>query len=176
MFFLKNIYRAISHRWRRRSKNPSDATADNITMSTHLNSDHSKVKRNDSTKCEICHFWVVSPEKSKHHINISPGTIYPGLMVTSATLYNVMQFLNITIDIRNVCVFLAPFFSSLTTIVTYLLTKELKVMTLFAVKDIFSNINIKYLYYIHNFLWITKNMSFHWLRNTSKSCLGGHTS
>lgn len=54
------------------------------------------------------------------------GTIYPGLMVTSATLYNVMQFLNITIDIRNVCVFLAPFFSSLTTIVTYLLTKELK--------------------------------------------------
>ncbi|KAI5635838.1 oligosaccharyl transferase STT3 subunit domain-containing protein [Phthorimaea operculella] len=54
------------------------------------------------------------------------GTIYPGLMVTSAALYNVMQFLNITIDIRNVCVFLAPFFSSLTTIVTYLLTKELK--------------------------------------------------
>ncbi|KOB52231.1 Oligosaccharyl transferase, partial [Operophtera brumata] len=48
-------------------------------------------------------------------------------MVTSATLYNVMQYLNITIDIRNVCVFLAPFFSSLTTIVTYLLTKELKV-------------------------------------------------
>lgn len=54
------------------------------------------------------------------------GTIYPGLMVTSATLYNIMQFLNITIDIRNICVFLAPFFSSLTTIVTYLLTKELK--------------------------------------------------
>ncbi|XP_050684632.1 dolichyl-diphosphooligosaccharide--protein glycosyltransferase subunit STT3A [Leptidea sinapis] len=54
------------------------------------------------------------------------GTIYPGLMVTSATLYHLMQFLNITIDIRNVCVFLAPFFSSLTTIVTYLLTKELK--------------------------------------------------
>ncbi|XP_047507321.1 dolichyl-diphosphooligosaccharide--protein glycosyltransferase subunit STT3A [Pieris napi] len=54
------------------------------------------------------------------------GTIYPGLMLTSATLYNIMQFLNITIDIRNVCVFLAPFFSSLTTIVTYLLTKELK--------------------------------------------------
>lgn len=54
------------------------------------------------------------------------GTIYPGLMVTSATLYNIMQFFNITINIRNVCVFLAPFFSSLTTIVTYLLTKELK--------------------------------------------------
>lgn len=29
-------------------------------------------------------------------------------------------------DIRNICVFLAPVFSSLTTIVTYLLTKELR--------------------------------------------------
>lgn len=54
------------------------------------------------------------------------GTIYPGLMVTSAVLYHVMWLVNITIDIRNVCVFLAPFFSSLTTIITYLLTKELK--------------------------------------------------
>ena len=53
------------------------------------------------------------------------GTIYPGLMVTSATLYRIMWLLNITVDIRNVCVFLAPFFSSLTTIVTYLLTKEI---------------------------------------------------
>ncbi|XP_078585742.1 dolichyl-diphosphooligosaccharide--protein glycosyltransferase subunit STT3A [Branchiostoma floridae x Branchiostoma japonicum] len=54
------------------------------------------------------------------------GTIYPGLMVTSATLYHVLHFFNITIDIRNVCVFLAPLFSSLTTLVTYHLTKELK--------------------------------------------------
>ncbi|XP_055842920.1 dolichyl-diphosphooligosaccharide--protein glycosyltransferase subunit STT3A-like [Episyrphus balteatus] len=53
------------------------------------------------------------------------GTIYPGLMVTSAALYRMMWLLNITVDIRNVCVFLAPFFSSLTTIVTYLLTKEI---------------------------------------------------
>lgn len=54
------------------------------------------------------------------------GTIYPGLMVTSAVLYHLMWLLNITIDIRNVCVFLAPLFSSFTTIVTYLLTKELR--------------------------------------------------
>lgn len=54
------------------------------------------------------------------------GTIYPGLMVTSAMFYHVLHFLNITIDIRNVCVFLAPLFSSLTVIVTYHLTKELK--------------------------------------------------
>lgn len=55
------------------------------------------------------------------------GTIYPGLMVTSAVLHNVLNFFNFAIDIRNVCVFLAPLFSSFTTIVTYLLTKELKV-------------------------------------------------
>jgi dolichyl-diphosphooligosaccharide--protein glycosyltransferase len=54
------------------------------------------------------------------------GTIYPGLMVTSAMFYHVLHFLNITIDIRNVCVFLAPFFSSLTTIVTYIFTRELR--------------------------------------------------
>lgn len=47
-------------------------------------------------------------------------------MVTSALFYHVLNFLNLTIDIRNICVFLAPVFSSLTTIVTYLLTKELK--------------------------------------------------
>ncbi|XP_071452114.1 dolichyl-diphosphooligosaccharide--protein glycosyltransferase subunit STT3A [Hetaerina americana] len=54
------------------------------------------------------------------------GTIYPGLMITSTALYHFMWLLNITIDIRNVCVYLAPFFSSLTTIITYLLTKELR--------------------------------------------------
>lgn len=54
------------------------------------------------------------------------GTIYPGLMITSATIYHILQFINLTIDIRNVCVFLAPLFSSLTTIITYLLTKELR--------------------------------------------------
>ncbi|XP_077967770.1 dolichyl-diphosphooligosaccharide--protein glycosyltransferase subunit STT3A-like [Styela clava] len=53
------------------------------------------------------------------------GTIYPGLMVTSAALYHALNFFHITIDIRNVCVFLAPLFSSFTTIVTYHLTKEL---------------------------------------------------
>lgn len=46
-------------------------------------------------------------------------------MVTSATIYRILWMLNFTIDIRNICVFLAPLFSSFTTIVTYLLTKEL---------------------------------------------------
>ena len=54
------------------------------------------------------------------------GTIYPGLMVTSALFYHILHYFNITIEIRNVCVFLAPIFSSFTCIVTYHLTKELK--------------------------------------------------
>lgn len=48
-------------------------------------------------------------------------------MITSAALYHVLHFFHITIDIRNVCVFLAPLFSSFTALVTYHLTKELKV-------------------------------------------------
>jgi dolichyl-diphosphooligosaccharide---protein glycosyltransferase len=60
------------------------------------------------------------------------GTIYPGLMVTSAAIYHALHWFHITIDIRNVCVFLAPLFSSFTVIVTYLLTKELKVRDLTA--------------------------------------------
>ena len=53
------------------------------------------------------------------------GTIYPGLMVTASAIYHVLTTLHVTIDVREVCVFLAPFFSSLTAIITYLLTSEL---------------------------------------------------
>lgn len=54
------------------------------------------------------------------------GTIYPGLMVTSAAIYNVLNYLHITVHIREICVFLAPLFSSFTTLITYQLAKELK--------------------------------------------------
>merc|ERR1712079_947051 len=53
------------------------------------------------------------------------GTIYPGLMVTSTVLYHFLNFFHISIEVRNVCVFLAPLFSSLTSLVTYKLTTEL---------------------------------------------------
>ncbi len=53
------------------------------------------------------------------------GTIYPGLMVTSAFLHGLLNMLNLTVDVREVCVFLAPLFSSLTSLITYCLTKEL---------------------------------------------------
>jgi len=53
------------------------------------------------------------------------GTVYPGLMITSGTIHYVLASLNIPTNIRDVCVFLAPLFSGLTAISTYLLTKEL---------------------------------------------------
>ncbi|KAI9290916.1 STT3 subunit of Oligosaccharyl transferase [Neoconidiobolus thromboides FSU 785] len=54
------------------------------------------------------------------------GTVYPGLMLTAALIHKVLHFLNIPMDIRNVCVFFAPFFSGFTAISAYLLTKEMK--------------------------------------------------
>lgn len=52
------------------------------------------------------------------------GTIYPGLMLTAAISYWALNAINITINIRNVCVFLAPVFSANAAISSYLLTTE----------------------------------------------------
>ena len=53
------------------------------------------------------------------------GTVYPGLMVTSGSIHYILESLNIPTNIRDICVFLAPLFSGLTAIATYLLTTEL---------------------------------------------------
>ncbi|GAB0090498.1 Oligosaccharyl transferase, STT3 subunit [Sergentomyia squamirostris] len=53
------------------------------------------------------------------------GTVYPGLMITSGSIHWLLHLLHIPIHIRDICVFLAPVFSGLTAISTYLLTKEL---------------------------------------------------
>ncbi|KAI8043953.1 dolichyl-diphosphooligosaccharide--protein glycosyltransferase subunit STT3B [Drosophila gunungcola] len=53
------------------------------------------------------------------------GTVYPGLMITSGGIHWLLHVLNIPVHIRDICVFLAPVFSGLTSISTYLLTKEL---------------------------------------------------
>mmetsp|Transcript_2258 Transcript_2258/g.3124 ORF Transcript_2258/g.3124 Transcript_2258/m.3124 type:complete len:892 (+) Transcript_2258:89-2764(+) len=52
------------------------------------------------------------------------GTIYPGLMLTAATIHWALNAINITINIRNMCVFLAPLFAANTAISSYLLTTE----------------------------------------------------
>jgi dolichyl-diphosphooligosaccharide---protein glycosyltransferase len=45
-------------------------------------------------------------------------------MFTAAAVYWFLHFFHITIDIRNVCVLLAPMMAANTAIVTYLFTKE----------------------------------------------------
>lgn len=55
------------------------------------------------------------------------GTLYPGLMVTSGVIYHILRFLTIPVDIRNICVLLAPAFSGLTAFAMYLLTCEMTV-------------------------------------------------
>jgi hypothetical protein len=54
------------------------------------------------------------------------GTIYPGLMATAAVIHNGLHMLSISINTRNMCVFLAPIFAALTAIATYLFTKEVR--------------------------------------------------
>ncbi|KAJ1516423.1 oligosaccharyl transferase stt3 subunit [Coelomomyces lativittatus] len=62
------------------------------------------------------------------------GTVYPGLMATAAVFHKVLHALHFPIDIRNICVFMAPGFSMLTSLAVYLLTTELhsKMAGLFA--------------------------------------------
>ena len=46
-------------------------------------------------------------------------------MVTSGVIYKILRFLTLPVDIRNICVLLAPGFSGLTAFASYLLTSEM---------------------------------------------------
>ena len=52
------------------------------------------------------------------------GTTYPGLMFTSSIIHWLSGIFLFPIDIRYICVFLAPAFASLTALITYFFTKE----------------------------------------------------
>jgi dolichyl-diphosphooligosaccharide--protein glycosyltransferase len=52
------------------------------------------------------------------------GTIFPGIMGTAASVKWSLDSLFLPMDIRNICVFLAPVFSGFTAISTFLFTKE----------------------------------------------------
>ena len=56
---------------------------------------------------------------------VTGGTLYPGLMVTSGVIYHVLRLLSMPIDIRNICVLLAPAFSGLTALASYFITSEM---------------------------------------------------
>lgn len=57
---------------------------------------------------------------------VTGGTLYPGLMVTSGVIHKILSLFALPVDIRNICVLLAPGFSALTAFVTYLFTTEMK--------------------------------------------------
>lgn len=72
-------------------------------------------------------FWNWFDEKAWYPLGrAAGGTLYPGLMVTSGAIYNFLHAINIPIDIRNVCVLLAPAFSGMTAWATYAFTASMK--------------------------------------------------
>ena len=72
-------------------------------------------------------FWNWFDERSWYPLGrVAGGTLYPGLMVTSGVIYNVLKAISLPVEIRNVCVMLAPGFSALTSYAAFLFTHELK--------------------------------------------------
>jgi len=70
-------------------------------------------------------FWNWFDPESWYPLGrIIGGTTYPGLMFTSAFLHWLCNTLLFPIDIRNICVFLAPVFAAFTAISSYFLVKE----------------------------------------------------
>ncbi|KAI9746098.1 MAG: oligosaccharyl transferase stt3 subunit [Claussenomyces sp. TS43310] len=71
-------------------------------------------------------FWDWFDDRTWHPLGrVTGGTLYPGLMVTSGIIYHTLRNLSMPIDIRNICVLLAPAFSGLTAYATYLFTNEM---------------------------------------------------
>ncbi|KAK0389574.1 hypothetical protein NLU13_3149 [Sarocladium strictum] len=71
-------------------------------------------------------FWDWFDDRTWHPLGrVTGGTLYPGLMVTSGVIYHALKAVAIPVDIRNICVLLAPAFSGLTAFASYLLTNEM---------------------------------------------------
>ncbi|KAJ9515404.1 hypothetical protein QJQ45_016406 [Haematococcus lacustris] len=75
----------------------------------------------------VYEFWNWFDAESWHPLGrVVGGTVYPGLMFTAAALYKVLVWLTACVKLRDVCVFLAPFFAANTAMVAYLFGCELK--------------------------------------------------
>ncbi|KAL8849111.1 MAG: hypothetical protein Q9221_005880 [Calogaya cf. arnoldii] len=71
-------------------------------------------------------FWDWFDDRTWHPLGrVTGGTLYPGLMVTSGVIYHILRLLSMPVDIRNICVLLAPGFSGLTAFASYLITSEM---------------------------------------------------
>ena len=77
------------------------------------------------TKEGFYEFWNWFDDGSWYPLGRVVGqTLFPGLMTTSAVLHGVLNFFGICVNIRNICVFMAPLFSAMTALAGYLMTKE----------------------------------------------------
>ena len=104
------------------SKTYSSASADFLTVDPWFNFRATKYL----VKNGFYSFWDWFDDRTWHPLGrVTGGTLYPGLMVTSGIIYHILRFLSIPVDIRNICVLLAPGFSGLTALAMYLLTSEM---------------------------------------------------
>lgn len=70
-------------------------------------------------------FWNWFDSRSWYPLGrIVGGTVYPGIMYTAAFIYNVLHFIGLKVNIRDVCVLTAPIFSAFTALSAFGLTKE----------------------------------------------------
>jgi len=70
-------------------------------------------------------FWNWYDSESWHPLGrVVGGTVFPGIMWTSCMMKWALDFLAFPLDIRNICVFMAPIFSVPQCYSTYLLAKE----------------------------------------------------
>ena len=77
------------------------------------------------TEKGVYEFWNWYDSESWHPLGrVIGGTIFPGIMFTSSMIKWTMDFFAFPLDIRNICVFLAPVFAGFTAISTYFFTKE----------------------------------------------------
>lgn len=70
-------------------------------------------------------FWNWFDSRSWYPLGrIVGGTVYPGIMYTAAFMYNVLHFVGLKVNIREVCVLTAPIFSAFTALSSFALTQE----------------------------------------------------
>ena len=78
------------------------------------------------TKQGFYYFFNWFDSKSWYPLGRAVGsTIYPGLMLTASIIYKICQIFTIPLELKDVCVFIGPVFSSLTSLSVYLLAKEI---------------------------------------------------
>jgi dolichyl-diphosphooligosaccharide--protein glycosyltransferase len=77
------------------------------------------------TRTSLADFWNYYDRLSWYPLGRDVGnSVYPGMMITSALCHDLLRLLGLPVHIREVSVFLGPFFAALTSLFTYLLTRE----------------------------------------------------